>query len=109
MLNPASKDLLLYICAYLDEHGFAPTVSEMAEAQGAGRAQVHALLKQLEERFYIKRIHRRPRAIQVISRPPGTIVDSLKSLTSELRTSAVTPTQAADRIDEILRKQRRVA
>lgn len=56
-----------YICDYLKEHGFPPTVREIAKMAGLSSASsAHGYLKQLEEKGYITRIEGSPRSIQVV-------------------------------------------
>ena len=52
---------------FLKEHGFPPTVREIAEMAGlASSSSAHHYLKQLEERGYIRRVEGSPRAIEVV-------------------------------------------
>ena len=56
-----------YICDYLKEHGFPPTVREIAKMAGlASSSSAHSYLKQLEEKGYIRRVEGSPRAIELV-------------------------------------------
>ncbi len=56
-----------YICDYLKEHGFPPTVREIAKMAGLSSASsAHGYLKQLEEKGYIRRMDNSPRAIEIV-------------------------------------------
>lgn len=56
-----------FICDYMKEKGFSPTVREIGEAIGLkSTSSVHIYLKRLEERGYIIRKNECPRAIKVV-------------------------------------------
>ncbi len=56
-----------YICDYSKEHGFPPTVREIAKMAGlASPSSAHGYLKQLEEKGYITKIEGSPRSIQIV-------------------------------------------
>jgi repressor LexA len=59
-----------FIAAFLDEHGFPPTVREIGAGVGmSSPGTVHAHLVSLEARGYIKKVPGSPRAIRLVSRP----------------------------------------
>lgn len=66
-LNDRQNTIYDYICDYLKEHGFPPTVREIAEKVGlASSSSAHHYLKQLEEKGYIRRLEGSTRAIEVV-------------------------------------------
>jgi len=66
-LNERQNKVYEYICDFLKERGFPPTVREIAEMAGlASSSSAHHYLKQSEERGYIRRIEGSPRAIEIM-------------------------------------------
>lgn len=66
-LTPRQGDLLRFIEAYGDEHSYAPTLAEMAEALGLrSKSDVHRILGALEERGCVRRLPNRARAIELL-------------------------------------------
>lgn len=72
MINPLTKKqarLLEFIEAFIAQHGYAPTIREMAAGLGySGSSQVHALLEQLVKKGYVSKVATGPRTIRVIKR-----------------------------------------
>jgi SOS-response transcriptional repressor LexA len=78
--NPTPRQLELL--RYLHGRPVCPTIAEIAEALGGiGKSSVAALLDGLEERGWIRRLHSRARAIEVLRAPPAGV--PLKELTRE--------------------------
>ena len=66
-LNDKQNKIYDDICDFNKEHGFPPTVREIAEMAGlASSSSTHHYLKQLEEKGYIRRREGSPRAIEVV-------------------------------------------
>lgn len=66
-LNEKQNTIYDYICDYLKEHGFPPTVREIAKMAGlSSPSSAHHYLKQLEEKGYIQRKEGSPRTIVVV-------------------------------------------
>lgn len=67
-------ELLRFIGRYMEMHaGTAPCFEEMATAMGLGsKSGIHRLLKGLEERRLIRRLHRRDRSIEIIAPVSGS-------------------------------------
>lgn len=66
-LNDKQNKIYDDICDFNKEHGFPPTVKEIAEMAGlASSSSAHHYLKQLEEKGYIRRREGSPRAIEVV-------------------------------------------
>jgi SOS-response transcriptional repressor LexA len=69
-LTPTQRRLLDFIQRYQAENGIAPTFAEMQLAAGqSSKSGVFRLLISLEERGYIRRLHGRARAIELLN--PG--------------------------------------
>lgn len=69
-LTKLQRDLLMFLLAYTEDHGHAPSYDEMKAALGLrSKSGVHRLVRALEERGAIKRIPDRARAIEVIAVP----------------------------------------
>lgn len=70
MLTPRQSEALKFLGDYMDGRGFAPSYEEIMAAMNMGsKSGVHNILRQLEERGYIRRLHGRARAIEIIRRP----------------------------------------
>lgn len=68
-LTKRQREILDYISGYIDEHGYAPSFEEIAEAMGYGSlATVHEHLSNLERKGVIRRSFNESRAIEVLSR-----------------------------------------
>jgi len=65
-ISERQKQILQFILKKVKEHGYPPTVREIASAVNLNSsATIHAHLKKLEEYGYIKRDPTKPRAIEV--------------------------------------------
>ena len=73
-LSTREADTLCFIGLYAaTNRGLMPTLSEIAEGVGIkGKAPVHRLLCELEARGLIRRLSRKPRAIELLVPPPAT-------------------------------------
>jgi repressor LexA len=70
MLTRRQRDLLLFIHDYTKARGISPSFGEMTDAMGlVSKANIFRLLNALEERGFIRRFHRRSRAIEVVRLP----------------------------------------
>ncbi|WP_000178255.1 LexA family protein [Bacillus cereus] len=65
MLTEREQDALECIMGYMEEFGFAPSVRDMASRMYVSHKTAHRYLLQLESKGRIKRLHHRPRAIQL--------------------------------------------
>jgi repressor LexA len=71
-LTRRQSEILQYLKAHIDNHGFAPSFEEIAEQFGfASLATVHEHLTNLERKGYITRQYNESRSIQVLP-PRGT-------------------------------------
>jgi repressor LexA len=69
MLTDRQREIYEYVVAYVDEHGYPPTVREIGEEVGlASPSTVHAHLANLERAGYIRRDPTKPRALELLGR-----------------------------------------
>lgn len=60
--------LLVYLRKYIGDHDTAPSFDEMQEHMRlSSKSGIHRMLQGLEERGLIRRLHRRPRAIEILT------------------------------------------
>jgi repressor LexA len=64
-----SEQIFAYICQYNDEHGYPPSVREIASACYIGRSSVHQYLYRLEAKGWIMREPGRARGITILRLP----------------------------------------
>lgn len=73
MLTHQQSRLLEYLKSYAGRDNISPSFQEMSEAIGLrSKAGVHRLISGLEERGFIRRLHGRARAIEVIDQARET-------------------------------------
>lgn len=75
-LTKRQREILDYLAAYIDEHGYAPSFEEIAETMGyASLATVHEHLTNLERKGAIRRSFNESRGLEVVSRQrrPGVV------------------------------------
>ena len=69
MLTKRQKELLDYLAAYIEQHGYAPTLEEIGRNFALGSlATVHKHLQNLERKGHIRRLPNRSRALEVTPR-----------------------------------------
>jgi repressor LexA len=69
MLTTRQQEIWQFLAAYVDEHGYPPTVREIGDAVGlASPSTVHAHLANLERAGLLKRDPTKPRAIELVGR-----------------------------------------
>ena len=69
MLTKRQKELLDYLSAYIEQHGYAPTLEEIGRNFALGSlATVHKHLQNLERKGHIRRLPNRSRALEVTPR-----------------------------------------
>ncbi|HKY11741.1 MAG TPA: transcriptional repressor LexA, partial [Gaiellaceae bacterium] len=69
MVTERQRAILDYLRAFVDEHGYPPTVREIGEAVGLrSPSTVHAHLAQLERAGLLRRDPTKPRAIELTDR-----------------------------------------
>ncbi len=68
-LTKRQKEILDHIESFLDEHGYAPSFEEIAEAFGySSLATVHEHLSNLERKGYIRKAYNESRSIELVPR-----------------------------------------
>ena len=73
MLTARQQEIWNYLVAYVDRHGYPPTVREIGEDVGlASPSTVHAHLANLERAGLLKRDPTKPRALELIGRERGS-------------------------------------
>jgi len=73
MLTKRQKELLDYLTAYIEQHGYAPTLEEIGRNFALGSlATVHKHLQNLERKGHIRRLPNRSRALEVTPRDGAT-------------------------------------
>ena len=79
MLTVRQHDTLAFIKAFDAANGVSPTFQEIAEGIGLrSKSGVHRLVSGLEERGFIRRLHYRERAIEIIPQdePTAKMIDA---------------------------------
>jgi len=73
-LTPKRKKLLDFIRDFINTHGYAPTLDEMAEEFGVSRITIHEHVCALARTGYLRRTKYRARAIELTDLlPPGGV------------------------------------
>ena len=71
MLSKRQHELLVYICTFIAEKGYAPSMREMSAATGKVRASSSfELLRRLEAAGYIRRVPALARGLEVLRPVP---------------------------------------
>lgn len=71
MLAPRQQQLLRFIIGFQAAHGFAPSYIEMADGVGlSSTGDLARWLDDLEQAGYIRRLFRRARSVEVLTRLP---------------------------------------
>jgi repressor LexA len=66
-LTKRQREILTFLAAYTDSHGYAPSFEEIAEQFGySSLATVHEHLSNLERKGYIRRSYNESRAIELV-------------------------------------------
>jgi repressor LexA len=69
VLTPRQREIWDYLLAYVERHGYPPTVREIGQAVGlASPSTVHAHLANLERAGLLKRDPTKPRALELVAR-----------------------------------------
>ncbi len=69
LLTTRQQEIWQFLAAYVDDHGYPPTVREIGDAVGlASPSTVHAHLANLERAGLLKRDPTKPRAIELVGR-----------------------------------------
>jgi len=79
MLTERMKQCLSAIEQFQSDRGYAPSQAELTELLGLkSKSGTHRLVSALEERGYIKRLHKRARAVEIIKPQSGPSPDYLR-------------------------------
>lgn len=71
-LTRRQKQMVDYLENYIEEHGFAPTLSEVGQYFGlSSLATVHKHLSNLESKGFIRRTHNHSRALEIAGKGAG--------------------------------------
>ncbi|HDR7311491.1 TPA: LexA family transcriptional regulator [Bacillus cytotoxicus] len=65
MLTQKEQDTLECISIFMNEHGYAPSIRDIANRLYVSHKTAHRYVIQLERKGRIKRLHHRPRTIQI--------------------------------------------
>jgi len=67
-LTERQKAVLLFICRYAQENGFAPAVRDIGGSFNIAPSSALDYLKALERKGFIRRLAHKPRCLEVIKR-----------------------------------------
>lgn len=93
MLTPKQYKLLMFIDNFIKENGCCPSFEEMKQAVGIkSKSGIHALIEELSERDFVKKLPHKARALEVLRTPrfkPREIIEEEKKIRQALLTAAV--------------------
>ena len=93
MLTPKQYKLLMFIDNTIKENGCCPSYEEMKQAVGIkSKSGIYALIEELIERDFIRKLPHKARALEVIRLPrfkPQAIIDEEKKREQALHNSSV--------------------
>ena len=112
-MDPTSRqqEILAFVNAHVDEHGYPPTVREIGQAVGlTSPSTVHAHLEKLERAGLIRRDATKPRALEVIEggrSRRGAVAELVPPSQSTVlplvgEVAAGSPVVAEDRVEDYL-------
>ena len=92
MLTPKQYKLLMFIDNSIKENGCCPSFEEMKEAVGIkSKSGIHALIEELIDREFIRKIPHKARALEVLKTPrfkPKDIIEEEKKIKIALQNSS---------------------
>src|SRR3989338_10274918 len=69
VLYRRERELLNYIVKFKEQHGYSPTLREMADAMGRNSVStIHALIRSMVEKGYIQKVEGNNRTLKVLKR-----------------------------------------
>ncbi|HKV42812.1 MAG TPA: transcriptional repressor LexA [Blastocatellia bacterium] len=72
LLTPRQKEVYEFLCRFIDDHSYAPTIAEIQARFGlSSPASVHQLLTALEQEGLIRRIKHATRGLEIVKREPS--------------------------------------
>ena len=110
-LTSRQQEILAFVNAHVDDHGYPPTVREIGQAVGlTSPSTVHAHLEKLEKAGLIRRDATKPRALEVIEggrSRRGAVVELARPNHSTVlplvgEVAAGSPVVAEDRVEDYL-------
>lgn len=66
VLTPAQERTLCFIVDYVEEHGWPPTLQEIADGTGVAKSTTFAHIRRLQQKGYLV-VGRGPRALRVVA------------------------------------------
>lgn len=60
---------------YIDEHGYPPTVGELAESLSKTKATIHKCLDVLIQKGFVRRTVGKARSLEIVMSPQATVID----------------------------------
>ena len=88
-MTPNMVRLLSCIDRYIMDHGYAPSLDEMARATGVvAKSTIHATLRRLEGRGYISRTKYQCRSLRVLKLADGSLPVSMQADAATLHRDA---------------------
>ena len=82
-LTARQQEIWQFLVAYVDDHGYPPTVREIGEEVGlASPSTVHAHLANLEKLGLLRRDPSKPRAIEMLDRARGGVEQAVENVRS---------------------------
>src|SRR3989338_9572445 len=69
VLYRRERELLNYIVQFQEQHGYSPTLREMADAMGRNSVStIHALIRSMVDKGYIQKVEGNTRTLKVLKR-----------------------------------------
>lgn len=95
MLTERQHRLLMYIYERQRKNGVTPSFEEMRLAMGLrSKSGIHQIITALQERGFIKRLHNRARALEILNLPEDVFPQSSAGIEAQQSTREVSPTTA---------------
>lgn len=74
-LTPIQLRTFRTIKRYMEEHGFPPTVGEVADILSKTKASIHANIDHLIQKGFIRRTFGKARSLEIVRLPQATVID----------------------------------
>ncbi len=90
MLTKQQLKLFMIIDENLKKYGVCPSFEEMKNEIGLkSKSGIHRLIKSLEERGYIKQIHNKARALEILKYPPNLVEDDVSPVNDNVKMTTI--------------------
>jgi len=110
-LTKRQKEILDHIEGFIDEHGYAPSFEEIADAFGySSLATVHEHLSNLERKGYIRKAYNESRSIELVGReavPAGAELPLLGNVAAGVPIEAVQDNETIPVPPDMIRQGKR--